>query len=75
MMWIATIIIAVVPSVFVLVSLRSRSLDDVAVVLWVIVTVVLPIVGPIAYFIVDPGTPNSIQTEDRLSNAPTRSTE
>ena len=36
-MWIATIIIAVLPSIFVLLSLRRRNLDAVAKVLWVIV--------------------------------------
>ncbi len=56
MMWIAPIILVAVPSIFALVSLRSRRLDEVATVLWVIVTLVLPILGPLAYFVVDPGT-------------------
>jgi hypothetical protein len=63
MMWIAAIIIALIPSILVLTSLRRRNLDKVAEVLWVIVVLVLPIIGPIAYLLVGPGTQDPMQSE------------
>ncbi|MEA3377055.1 MAG: PLDc N-terminal domain-containing protein [Chloroflexota bacterium] len=46
--WLAAIFAA-------LIGLRGRQLDDVARVLWVILIVVVPLLGALAFFIVQPG--------------------
>jgi len=46
--WLAVILAA-------LIGLRRRQLDDVSRVLWVILIVVVPFLGALAFFIVQPG--------------------
>lgn len=54
MAWITLLAVGFIPALVALFSLRHRVINEVAVVLWVIVVLILPLVGPIAYFIVDP---------------------
>jgi len=46
--WLVLIIVA-------LVRLRKRQLEPIIQVLWTIVVVIIPILGPLAFFIVAPG--------------------
>lgn len=54
MAWIALLVVGLIPALIALLSLRHRAINEVAVALWVIVVLLLPLIGPIAYFIVDP---------------------
>ena len=54
MAWTALMAVGIIPALVALISLRQRAINEVAIVLWVIVVLVLPFIGPIAYFIVDP---------------------
>ncbi len=38
-----------------LLQLRSRQLSDVALVLWVVAIIAIPLLGPLAFFVVRPG--------------------
>lgn len=54
MAWIAVILFSFLPAILALLSLRRRRLHEIAVALWVIVIVVLPLLGPVAFFLVNP---------------------
>jgi hypothetical protein len=46
-------------AILALIRLRRCQLDDIARVLWVIVVVLVPFMGALAFFIVRPGNPRS----------------
>jgi len=45
------------PVLFALIRLRRCHMDEMARVLWVMVVVLVPLVGPLAFLIVQPGRP------------------
>jgi len=47
----------VVLGIVALMRLRRSQLDEIARVLWVIVIVLIPVMGALAFFIVNPGKP------------------
>ena len=49
------------PAIFALSSLRKTDLDQLVKVIWVVLIIIFPLIGPIAFFVVRPG--ESKQTE------------
>lgn len=43
------------PVIWALIRLRRRQLDDVARILWMMLVVLVPLVGPLAFLVVRPG--------------------
>ena len=64
MAWITLMMVGIAPAIVALVSLRHRAISEVAIVLWVMVVLVLPVIGPLAYFIVDPKIVTLAKTSD-----------
>jgi hypothetical protein len=52
------------PVILALIRLRRCQLDDVARVLWVMVVVLVPLVGALAFLIVQPGRPRPGENEE-----------
>lgn len=53
--WLTTIVIAILA----LLSLRRRPIDELPRVFWAALILLIPIAGPIAFFIVSPGRQNT----------------
>jgi hypothetical protein len=51
------------PAILALIRLRRRQLDDVARVLWLMVVVLVPLVGQLAFLILRPGRPGPDDNE------------
>jgi hypothetical protein len=55
------VIIWLVPSIVALVGLRRREMDEIARVLWVLVIFAFPLIGPIAFFVVQPAKKSDVK--------------
>ena len=53
--WIGALVLWVVLSIIALVSLRDRVMDDTAKAIWAVAVIAVPILGPVALWIVSPG--------------------
>ena len=56
------VLVIVVLPVWALLKLRSRQLEGLALVLWVIAIIAIPLFGPLAFFIVSPKHNNARET-------------